>query len=49
MPFSVIKARRGSGFWVVNSNTGRVLGKHETEAEAKKQLAAIHAGQAHGT
>lgn len=44
MPFSVRK--QGNKFQVVNSETGDVKGTHDTEDDAKKQLAALHANGA---
>lgn len=44
MPFS--KRKRGNKIEVINSETGDVKGTHETEAEADKQLAALHANNA---
>jgi hypothetical protein len=47
MPFSIKKgAGDCDGYAVVNSDTGDVKGCHPTEAEAKKQLAALYANGA---
>lgn len=44
MPFS--KRKRGNKFQVINTQTGDVKGTHDTEADADKQLAALHANNA---
>lgn len=44
MPFSIRK--QGSKFQVVNSDTGDVKGTHNSEDDAKQQLAALHANDA---
>lgn len=42
MPFGV--KRSGKDYKVVNKHTGRVLGTHGSEAEARAQLAAVNIG-----
>jgi hypothetical protein len=44
MPFG--KRKQGNKFQVVNTETGDVKGTHDTEADADKQLAALHANDA---
>jgi hypothetical protein len=44
MPFG--KRKQGNKFQVVNTETGDVKGTHDTEADADKQLAALHANNA---
>ena len=40
MPFGIRKT--GKGYKVVNKHTGRVLGTHGSEGEARAQLAAVN-------
>lgn len=44
MPFG--KRKQGNKFQVINTETGDVKGTHDTEADANKQLAALHANDA---
>jgi hypothetical protein len=44
MPFG--KRKQGNKFQVINTETGDVKGTHDTEADADKQLAALHANNA---
>jgi hypothetical protein len=44
MPFG--KRKQGNKFQVVNTETGDVKGTHDSEADADKQLAALHANDA---
>lgn len=44
MPFG--KRKQGNKFQVINTETGDVKGTHDTEADADKQLAALHANGA---
>jgi hypothetical protein len=44
MPFG--KRKQGNKFQVINTETGDVKGTHDTEADADKQLAALHANDA---
>lgn len=44
MPFG--KRKQGNKFQVINTETGDVKGTHATEADADKQLAALHANNA---
>ena len=46
MPYG--KRRSGKKVLVVNTETGRVLGAHPSEADANRQLAALHMHKAHG-
>lgn len=47
MPYEIIHR----GKWIVKKKGafGRVFGRHDTEAAAKKQLAAIHANSNEGS
>jgi len=46
MPYG--KRRKGKKIQVVNTETGRVLGRHPSAADANRQLAALHMHKAHG-
>lgn len=41
MPYALKK--KGSKWLVVNKDTGRVLGSHDTRAQASRQLRAVYA------
>jgi hypothetical protein len=43
MPYMIRK--KGSKFQLVNSETGRVLGTHDTRAEAMAQMRAVGANK----
>lgn len=47
MPWHISKEHSEcSGFAVVKDDDGKVVGCHKTEADAKKQLAALYASEA---